>query len=250
MAHSAKGAGNMLVPLAVVAVAVTGAIAATLAFTGEEPPAQPTVIPEEAGVERPAGAGTNPEGLADETLEGVTDQLEEVDPIAPGVESIPAADLETYDGPDDWIVGETAADENTADNIAGEPVLAAIDPAEAGEPDASSDEGIASEETDFDADLDAATIIDDEAVAVDGDTPETDVDAEGPILDAGSATAVDDIGVVDPEVEDYPAGRDARTELTPEEGQDVVRDTDEGGAPFVPTASGPEGRDNETIFGE
>lgn len=44
-----------------------------------------------------------------------------------------------------------------------------------------------------------------------------------------------------------PEGRDAQTELDPAACQDVVRDTDEGGAGFVPTPSGPEGNTGECL---
>ena len=47
-----------------------------------------------------------------------------------------------------------------------------------------------------------------------------------------------------------PEGRDAQTQLDPEPDQEVIRDTDEGGAAFVPTPSGPEGRDDAPLTTE
>ena len=267
MAKSAKGAGSFLVPLVVVAVVVVGVLAVTFWSSEEEPPEQATVIPQENEVDREAGSGTLPEGAADENMEGVSDQLDEVDPAAPAVDTIPPAELAT-DGPDDLTEGETTADEEiigTADQPVVEDVpegdegvaLEGIEDVPAGDEDValegvegvSEDDGEAGDQP-VDADegngfgAGAARLLpageaDGEGL---GDTP-----GDGSFLidensDAPEGAEVDTTGPPSA-AEEVPAGRDAQTNLTTEPGQDIVEDTDEGGTPFIPTPSGPEGRE-------
>ena len=44
-----------------------------------------------------------------------------------------------------------------------------------------------------------------------------------------------------------PEGRDAQTELNPDDCQEIVRDTDDGGAAVVPTPSGPNGNIGDCV---
>ncbi|EKE44924.1 hypothetical protein OCGS_0959 [Oceaniovalibus guishaninsula JLT2003] len=221
MANSSKGSGSFLVPLVVVATGVVVAMAATFALTGDEPPAEPTIV--EGEDVRPAGAGTIPEGQADEVMEGITDQLDDVEPVAPGVDSVPPADLAT---PDDGTIGETDADEATAVEVTGtQPGLE--DPTDA-----------------------AGTVRESQAEEMRSEDSAPDEPAPAP---PAPAEAADDEGTtvertVDIEVIGAPPGRDAETELTPEPGQEVIVDPDGGGTPFIPTPSGPEGRDDETLL--
>lgn len=204
MAKSAKGAGNFLVPLVVAAVVIVGALAFTFWATGEEPPDQATIIPEEDIDERPTGSGTVPDGAADQEIEGIEDQIDEVEPAAPGVESVPVAEGEPA------IAGGQAEGETSgADAGAGA--------------QESAPEGDASGEGSAE---DAARLVtEDESFIVDENS------------DAPEGAEVDTIE--DPRDEDLPAGRDTQMELTPEPGQDIVEDTDDGGAAFIPTPVGP-----------
>lgn len=231
MANSPKGAGNILGPIAIVTAVVVIALIATFSLSGESPPDEQTIIPEEVNGE-PAGAGTTPEGEADETEEGVTDVIDEVDPAAPGEESVPPADQSPEQSPDGDVEGETNADETTA-GTADEPVTdqpaQEADNATGGEPQnttTSSEAGTGGADGQLDEGDGTTQQSDDESQGAQGD----DVDYPS----SGDA-------------EGFPDGRDADTELTPSEDQDVVRDEDQGGTGFVPTPSGPEGRDNETI---
>lgn len=265
MAKSAKGAGNLLVPLVVVAVAVVGVLVFTFWLAGEEPPHEETIIPEEENIDRRAGSGTLPEGAADENMEGVTDQLDEVDPAAPGVDTIPPAELATS-GADDQTEGENAADEEII-GTANEPVVEGVpEGEEAIAPEAVEDtpageESVAPEaveggsEGEVDAagqpvnageggNTDAARLlpVDEGEEEGMGDTPGDDSFLIDENSDAPESAEFDTPGPQEP-AEEAPAGRDAETNLTPEPGQDVVEDTDDGGTPFIPTPSGPEGRD-------
>ncbi|SEN74678.1 hypothetical protein [Palleronia pelagia] len=194
MAKSTKGAGNILGPIFLVGAAALIAIVAVFAMSDETPPDEPTIIAEDDISSRPAGAGTNPEGERDMETEGITDELDEVDPAAPGQETVPPAEAEDP--------------------------LEPIEDSETPQP-APDDESDTQTES-------SATIADDEF-----------------IVDESSDSGAD--RVEDASDESFPDGRDTETELTPEEDQSVVRDTDSGGTGFVPTPSGPEGRDDETI---
>lgn len=264
MAKSAKGAGNFLIPLVVVAVVVVGALAVTFWSSGEEPPAEATIIPEENEVDREVGSGTLPEGVADENMEGISDQLDEVEPAAPGEETIPSAELAT-DGPDDRTEGETAADEEVA-GTADQPVVedaaegdegaalegvesvpardegAALEGVEEGGADAAEQPIDAGEGDGFGADAARLLPADETDAGGIGDTPGDDNFLIDEDSDAPEGAEVDTTGPRSA-AEEVPAGRDAQTNLTTEPGQDIVEDTDEGGTPFIPTPSGPEGRE-------
>lgn len=224
MANPARG-GSFVVVLAVVAAAVVLMLVITFVVTGEDVPEQATVTAEDAE-SRPAGAGTLPEGEADETLEGVTDRLDEVDPAAPGPGNVRPAGI-AGTGQDPQTEGEVDADEKIAGT--------ADEPAADAEPEATGDaaETVESDPAETGAARDTATeensfLMDDDSDATDGQ-----VDQPG----RGEAEA-------------FPEGRDTQTDLTTEPGQDVVEDTDTGGTAFVPTPSGPEGRDDEVITGD
>lgn len=204
MAKSAKGAGNFLVPLVVAAVVIVGALALTFWWSSEEPPDQATIIPEEDIDERPTGSGTVPDGAADQEIEGIDDQIDQVEPAAPGVENVPAAEEEPA-GAGGQAEGESSGADAASGTQEGAP-----------EGDAS-DEGSAE---------DAARLVtEDESLIVDENS------------DAPEGAEVDTIE--DRRDEDLPAGRDTQMELTPEPGQDIVEDTDDGGAAFIPTPVGP-----------
>lgn len=191
MANSAKGAGNILGPMFLVAAAIMIALAVVFTMSGETPPDEPTIIADDSVEGAPAGAGTNPDGEMDQEVEGITDELEQVEPAAPGEESVPPA---------------TAEDP-----------LAPIE----------------------DSDTPQA--------APDSDSATAPASDQGAQPDEGSGDAMAGDGVTDASAEGIPAGRDAQTELNPDPDQTIVRDTDDGGTGFVPTPSGPEGRDDETI---
>ncbi len=252
MAKSSKQAGSPLLPIAIIAVVVIAVIAGIFTLTGSEPPEQATIIPEDVSAE-PAGAGTAPEGEADEVNEGVTDQLDSVEPVAPDETQIPAADMEINPSPDEGTEGETDADEQVTGAV-NNPVVMGTEgetgsggaggasdttagATETGEVGAGGADGELGDEpgmgeTQEDADEDAADqfLLDESSDDAVAGTPETTVPSDGEA--------------------DTPAGRDADTALDPEPGQDVVRDTDEGGAAFVPTPSGPAGRDNKALTTE
>ena len=263
MAKSAKGGGNFLVSLAVVAVVVVGALVLTFTLSGEEPPDEATIVAQEHDVGRKAGSGTLPEGVADENMEGITDQLDEVDPAAPDVDTVPSAELATS-SPDDRTEGETAADEEII-GTADEPVVedapegeesVALEAVE-GAPEGEGDVALEGVDGALEAEVDAAgqpvdagegviapaaRLIGDEREREGmGDTPGDDNFLVDENSDVPEGVEVDRIE--DRRDDDMPAGRDTQVELTPEPGQDIVRDTDDGGAAFIPTPSGPEGRD-------
>ncbi|WOI55487.1 hypothetical protein [Palleronia sp. LCG004] len=230
MARSSKGAGNLLGPLVIVAVVVVGILVFTFSMSSEDVPDEPTIIAEDDAPDTPAGAGTTPEGEADESMEGVTDQLDDVTPAAPGEESVPPADNEPENGSDEQAEGETSADETTA-GTADQPVVTDEPGSQAAGSGSEADEA-QTEETGQAVDEDAQ---DDAAGSSDNF-----------ILDENSNEQPTD-DVVDPSGEGLPAGRDAETDLDPENEDDVVRDTDDGGAAFIATPSGPDGRDDETV---
>ncbi len=248
MANSSKGAGNFLGPLFIVAVVVVGILVFTFSMSSEEVPDQATVIAEDDVDARPAGSGTVPEGEADETIEGVSDQLDRVDPAAPDEETVPPADMATENGADEGVEGETSADETTA-GTADEPVITDV-PAVEAETDGDQSGGSQASEGDAAATGDESTSGANRG-AEGSDEGASDEDAsnsdESFLIDEGSGDGQQNSDVVDADDGDLPAGRDTQTDLSPEAGQDVVEDTDDGGAAFVATPSGPEGRDDETI---
>lgn len=217
MAKSAKGAGNFLVPLVVVAVVIVGALALTFWSSSEEPPDQPTIIAEDDVEARPAGAGTVPEPPVDEEIEGIDDQIDEVEPIAPGEDSVPAAE-------EDATSAGGQAQEDTSDADGGNG--AQEDAAEDG---ASNGGGFE----------DAARLVpeDDASTSGSDDARNGESFLGDESSDAPEGAEVDTIE--DRRDEDLPAGRDTQIELTPDPDQDVVEDTDDGGAAFIPTPSGP-----------
>ncbi|PZX19549.1 hypothetical protein LX81_00005 [Palleronia aestuarii] len=243
MADSSKGGGNFLLPLAVVAVVVVGALVFTFALSGDEPPDEATIIAEDAPVdEQQAGEGTTPEGEADENVEGISDQLDDVDPAAPSEDSIPAAELDTEGGQDAGVEGETDADEQTA-GTADEPVVTDVPEDSSGSETESSSGDTASEPEAMDGtsgdqpeEGNSQTVVEDAGTGgADAEAP-----ADQDTRDSSAETGGDD--VEDAQTEGFPSGRDAQTELNPDSGQEVVRDDDEGGTAFVPTPSGPEER--------
>ncbi|SFG88035.1 hypothetical protein SAMN04488020_104277 [Palleronia marisminoris] len=254
MANSPKGSGNPLLPIAIIGVVVVAIIAGVLAISEEEaPPDEPTVIAEDSVEGEPAGSGTLPEGepagmvenegpIADETEEGITEQVDDVEPAADGVEAVPAADDVVTTGSD--VEGETDADEqvsNTVDDTLDgaetstetsdgvTPELLSTEATQAGGAD-----GVQSEEPA------AATL----RVPDQPATEEFLIDEE--TVGTGDAENVDTPGPQDStEPGVLPAGRDAQTNLDPEECQDIVRDSDTGGAAFIPTPSGPDANTRE-----
>jgi hypothetical protein len=233
---------------------------------------------EAAGEEqRPAGAGTIPEGLADREFDGVTGKVDDVDPAAPGIDTIPAVEAAGGPGgapPLSAVVGPTPdaeVDPSQGDDSA--PAVDAVDAVvvpggDAAEPAIDGLTGPAATE-------DAPAVAAPEPGTAPATTTETLVVPISPVPDAAEsdldpgATAivtspadgaplVSNEGLVTeegyqadtlaiPSVEGVPAGRDAATVLTVEPGQDVVTDPDGGGTPFIPTPSGPEGRDGTVI---
>lgn len=264
MAQSSKetgsrGAGNFLVPLVVVAAFVIGALVLTFTLSEEEVPDQATINSEEEDL-RPAGAGTMPEGQADELMEGITDELDEVDPASPEVDTVPPAEEgettegdmqgetdadETATGMRDELPGDgertTQAEEEAQTTVSEEDVREVEEAPEEVPPGAPSEAESTTEEELDSPDAPQADPAEDQAAGESTDPLLRDDDAEqtedGQPVD--TSTGSDDARA--------PEGRDAQTELTPEEGQDITRDTDEGGTPFVATPSGPEGRDDNAF---
>lgn len=245
MANSPKGSGNPLLPIAIIGVVVVAIIVGVFALGGEEtPPDEPTVIAEDSVEGEPAGAGTLPEGepagmvedsgpIADEVEEGITEQVDDVEPAPEAIDTIPAADEVDSSGSD--IEGETDADEqvsNTVDDNLDEaetsdgvtPELLSTEAAQAGGANAEQDDDAAARIVDEPLNQTATEeyLIDEETVGTDAEN----VDTPG-LQDSTEAGAL-------------PAGRDAQTNLNPSECQDIVRDTDSGGAAFIPTPSGPD----------
>lgn len=259
MANSPKGSGNPLLPIAIIAVVVLAVLVGVFALSGEEPPDRETIIADDRAEGVLGGTGSVPEGEAadavgqaepdrgaDEYREGVTDQLDEVEPAADGVDSVPAADRIDASGGD--AEGESASASQTAGAANGgsaegseddeqpdvQPVgTTTIDAAQAGGANAElSDDGDASRQQ---SDAPAASIVGDPSAAgdplIDDETVGTE-GAENVDTPATSDTAT---------AQAYPDGRDAQVNLNPSECQDIVRDTDTGGAAFIPTPSGPDG---------
>lgn len=219
MANSARGAGNFLGPLFIVATLVAAALVITFWISDEEVPNEATIIAEDDVEARPVGAGTVPEGQVDENVEGITDEIDEVDPAAPDEDAVPPA--EQASDADSGGEGD-ASDTAGAGDASGPPADVAAEDGETsgGESQASGEEGAGVSQQEEEPPLDP--------------------------VDEDSGDGQQGDGVADAQNEEAPAGRDAEVELNPEEGQDVVEDTDDGGTSFVPTPSGPEGRDEGT----
>lgn len=272
MARAGKGTISPLLPIAIIAVVVLAVMVAVFSATGTEPPSQATIIAEDEVEAAPGGSGTAPEGEADETNEGVTDVVDEVSPAAPGEQQLPAEDEVQAGTPDQGTEGETDADEQVTGTVnspvAGDDADGAGQTGQSGQA-AQSDQSGGSDAADTasgggsgdeprtagatqsgeagsggaDAQLGDEGSANPQAEGGEADTFLMDDDSDNP-TGTPSTTVPSDGG------ENLPEGRDAETRLDPEPGQDVVRDTDEGAAAFVPTPSGPEGRDNETINAE
>ncbi|WP_375260596.1 hypothetical protein [Palleronia sp.] len=256
MAKSPKGSGNPLLPIAIIAVVVLAVLVGVFALSGgeETPPDQPTVIAEDDINAEPAGSGTVPEGQArggvndaeegeaDEVEEGVTELVDDVDPAPADIDSIPATDYVDSTGPD--IEGETLADEEVADSVSDEVADSEL-PEEGDEErvetvpaDLTSVEEVQAGGANAEQDDDTAARIVDEPLNQSA-TEEFLLDEE--TIGTGGADNVDTPGPQEStEAGPLPAGRDAVTDLNPSECQDIVRDTDSGGAAFIPTPSGPD----------
>lgn len=249
MAEKKSLAGNPLFPIAVVAAAVAVIVVGAFVLTGETPPDEPTVIAEDDAAQvdgRPAGAGTAPEGEIDTTVDGVTDQLDEVTPAAGG--TIPAAEQLDVDTTDDTGTGEDGA--------------AAGDAGDSGA-DASSSDGPDARLVEGGGELTSTDAVG--AGGADGEIDQSEVDAaraeaagdgevsEGTndfLADEDSDVADSSVSETMSDAEGSPAGRDTRVTLDPEEGQDITTDPDGRGQPFVATPSGPEGRDDSALTAE
>lgn len=254
MANSPKRSRNPLFHVAIIGVVVVAVIVGVFALSGEEnPPDEPTVIAEDDINAEPGGSGTVPEGEAiegvgeganvytDENEEGVTEQVDDVDPAPAEIDTVPAADYVDSTGPD--LEGETLADEQTANTV---------------------DDGVSGNETIFEGEelgpdagpVGATTVEEVQAGGANAeqedesdrvlDDPEGLSASEELLLDEetiGSESA-DNVDMPGPAVSTdggpLPDGRDAVTDLDPSECQDIVRDTDSGGAAFIPTPSGPD----------
>ena len=235
MANSPKGSGNPLLPIAIIGVVVVAILVGVFAIGGDEtPPDQPTIIAEDDVEGEPAGAGTAPEGEADEVEEGITEQVDDVEPAAEGEETIPAADRVETSGSDtegetdaDETVADTAMEEGESDQQTDSETRSAIstEATQAGGADGEQSDDPAASLTDEPANQSATEefLLDEETVGSEG--------AENVDTPATSETST---------TEALPQGRDAQTNLDPSDCQDVVQDTDNGGAAFIPTPSGPD----------
>lgn len=201
MARS-PGGSSVLLPIAIVAVVVVAILVGVFALGNDAPPDQATIISEDVNAE-PAGAGTAAEAPADPEEDGVTDQLDEVEPAAEGEETIPAAEAQSGEAP-----SEPETDGSSEPDDAGGDAPDAA-PAATLQDDATND-----------------YLLDEESDAPEGATVDRAEEDAAPAL---------------------PEGRDAQTELTPSECQDIVRDTDDGGAAVIPTPSGPNGNTGECV---
>ncbi|SES30017.1 hypothetical protein SAMN04490244_109187 [Tranquillimonas rosea] len=180
-----------LVPILVAgAVAVVGLGGYFTLAADDAPEADTNPASSEEVAQRPTGAGTKPEGEADTTIDGVTAELDEVEPAAPGEESIPAQEQ----------IEERGEGDGPADTFI-------------------ADEGMQTAQ-DGDGAADSFLLEDQEDTAGAGD----------------DRTTADTSGSDD--------------SVTPEPDQDVVDDPDNTTQPFVPTPSGPEGRDDDALTSE
>ncbi|QFU09957.1 hypothetical protein PARPLA_00480 [Rhodobacteraceae bacterium THAF1] len=234
MANSSLSNTNPLVPIGIIGAVVAAVMIGVFAVADDGPPDEPTVIAEDVDGE-PAGAGTMAEGEADMEEEGVTEELDEVEPAAGG--EIPAQENIDTEGSDE---ASTESDSEASDS-------------EAADAQGNETEERVTEEG-------ATTTEASEAGGADGEQP---VGADAAEQD-GAASEEDDSFLIDESsdnptpadentesstenAEALPEGRDAETELNPEDCQDIVRDTDDGGAAVVPTPSGPNGNIGDCV---
>lgn len=191
-------------PLAVVGAAVIALLIGVFVWVGEEPPDEATIAADDDLEARPSGAGTTPEGAVDRATDGISDELDDVEPAAPDEDTIPPAE----NAPES-LQEQSEGNENSP----GDPAL-----------DPSSED-------------------------VTGNSNSSEMNS-GP-MDGEAEETADDAATVE-ESEGAPSGRDAQTDLTPEADQEIVADDneDDEGTAFVPTPSGPEGRDDGTILDE
>ena len=207
------GGSSVLLPIAIVAVVVAAILVGVFALGDDAPPDQATIISEDIDAE-PTEAGTMEEGNTETEEEGVTDELDEVEPAAEGEDSIPAQDAQSGDAQSGSEAEQPEAPEEATGTSSDASEATGDEPrpaASLGEEDSSaSDDYLLDESSDApaEADVDRAT----------------EEDGEG-----------------------LPEGRDARTELTPSDCQEIVQDTDDGGAPVIPTPSGPNGNTGDCV---
>ncbi|SFP37223.1 hypothetical protein [Tranquillimonas alkanivorans] len=174
-------------PFLIALVLVVGAIAIYFVVIGETPESEPETTGEIVQ-DRPTGAGTVPEEPADPLIGGATDELDDVEPAAPGEDQIPAQEV---------IEDVPAEEEETFIEETEEVIPSADDPA------------IEGAEEEFLLEEDDGPTLDEEG----GGTPETN-------------------------------------ELVVDPNDGAPIDPDGGADPFVPTDSGPEGRDEAPLTPE
>ncbi|CAM4385560.1 hypothetical protein PARU111607_16455 [Palleronia rufa] len=203
MARS-PGSSNVLLPIAIVAVVVVAILVGVFAMGDEAPPDGPTIISEDVNA-KPAGAGTAPEPPAGMAEQGANVQLDKVEPAAEGQETIPAAEAQS---------GQTPEQDNSGDAQPGQ------------ESDANRSESGSSADTASQGGGGSDYLLDESS-------------------DAPADANID--RAENPEAGNLPAGRDAQTDLTPSDCQEIVRDTDDGGAAVIPTPSGPNGNTGDCV---
>lgn len=253
MAKSQKGAGSPLLPIAIIAVAVFAAMAAVFTMTGTEPPSEATIIPEDVNAE-PAGGGNTPEADVADTAAGATEQN---DPTTSPSDSEPAPEEATPSDDTngmDGSTGESSSAESSASG--GDQGGSQGDGDGSSSDDEGSSGGGAAATVDDGGDMAGSggsdgEMGDDPASASSG-TDASEGSEDDFLLDESSDDPAGTPETTQPSSgnAENPEGRDAETQLDPESDQDVVRDSDEGGAAFVPTPSGPEGRDDEALTSE
>lgn len=190
---------SFLIPLGVTSAATVAALVATFVFL-DRMPAQEGDAMSPAAEARPAGAGTMPEGAADEVVEGIEEGAAPQEQQAADTGTQPVQEAQTL----------SASSDTQPETAEGADIVEAA-PADAGNASAT--------ET---ADSDFVVDTDSDRPTPEGENPPSQMNA-------------------------FPEGRDTVTDLNPAQGEDVVVDTDQGGTPFVPTKSGPEGRDGNAL---
>lgn len=260
-----------LFQIVVVAAVVLLLLVITFVVIAEEPVSDTVAGSGDVVEQRPTGAGTIPEGNVDRQIEGITEELDEVDPAAPGVDTVPPAEVMDATGD---ATGSEVDDTGIALEV-DEPGSGLVEGVEApapGSTDGADAQGIDGDGmildapegdpgTPGDAVADDGTDAEPTAVPIADDDAATEPAEEGAQIDTdGGATATEEVfevplteegfdadRVVEPTAEGAPSGRDAVIDLKVEPGQDVVTDPDGGGTPFIPTPSGPEGGDDSAI---
>lgn len=202
-------------PFLISLVLVVGAIAIYFTVIGKTPESEPATMGDVVR-DRPTGAGTVPEAPADPLIGGATEELDEVEPAAPGDDTIPAQE----------IIEDIPADEDeefVEEFREGFPV--------------NTDEDFLIEEED---DVPLSTP---EGIPGDSIAPEMLDPTDEPGHEAGDLEAEpmgDEEGINTIESEELV--------VDPNDGAPI--DPDGGAAPFDPTASGPEGRDESPLTPE